>query len=89
LVEFILRHKTETDQKQVGQLRLCPACKIYEKPNKSQQNLMKIIGAGMAGLIAGHMLRRHSPEIHEAASSLPNNHSALLRFRSDAVAKAT
>lgn len=43
----------------------------------------------MAGLIAGHMLRRHQPTILEASSALPHNHSALLRFRSDAVAKAT
>jgi hypothetical protein len=50
---------------------------------------VKIIGAGMAGLIAGHMLRRFSPEIYEASPSLPSNHSALLRFRSDAVSRAT
>jgi hypothetical protein len=50
---------------------------------------MKIIGAGMAGLIAGHMLRRHKPTILEAGPALPRNHSALLRFRSDAVARAT
>lgn len=50
---------------------------------------MKIIGAGMAGLIAGHMMRRHSPTILEAGESLPDNHSALLRFRSDAVSNAT
>jgi hypothetical protein len=50
---------------------------------------MKIIGAGMAGLIAAHMLRRHEPVIWEAQPSLPNNHNALLRFRSDVVSKAT
>ena len=50
---------------------------------------MKIIGAGMAGLIAGHMMRRHVPTILEASSALPENHSALLRFRSEAVANAT
>jgi len=43
----------------------------------------------MAGLIAGHMLRRHKPEILESSNDLPKNHSALLRFRSDSVAKAT
>jgi hypothetical protein len=43
----------------------------------------------MAGLLAASVLRRHKPVIHEAQSSLPNNHAALLRFRSDAVAKAT
>jgi hypothetical protein len=50
---------------------------------------MIIYGAGMAGLLAGNMLRRHSPIIREAQPSLPDNHGALLRFRSDAVASAT
>lgn len=50
---------------------------------------MIIVGAGMSGLLAAHMLRRFSPVIHEAQSSLPNNHAALLRFRSDAVSRAT
>lgn len=45
---------------------------------------MLIVGAGLAGLLAGNMLRRFNPEIIEAQGSLPNNHSALLRFRSDA-----
>lgn len=42
-----------------------------------------IYGAGMAGLMAGNMLRRSNPVIHEAAESLPDNHKALLRFRTD------
>jgi len=50
---------------------------------------MIIYGAGMAGLLAGHMLRRHEPVICEAKKSLPNNHHAVLRFRSRAVAEAT
>lgn len=50
---------------------------------------MIIIGAGMAGLLAGQMLRRFNPKIIEAQPELPNNHSALLRFRSDAVSIAT
>lgn len=50
---------------------------------------MIIYGAGMAGLLAAHVLRRHKPVIHEIQSSLPNNHEALLRFRTDAVARAT
>jgi hypothetical protein len=50
---------------------------------------MRIYGAGMAGLLAGQMLRRHAPTIHDAQASLPNNHGALLRFRSDIVSKAT
>lgn len=48
-----------------------------------------ILGAGMAGLIAANILRRHHPIIHETKSSLPNNHSALLRFRTLAVSDAT
>ncbi len=50
---------------------------------------MRIYGAGMAGLLAAHMLRRFQPVVHEAQSSLPNNHDALLRFRTDAVSRAT
>lgn len=50
---------------------------------------MIIYGAGLAGLVTAHILRRHSPIIHEAQSSLPNNHEALLRFRTDAVSKVT
>lgn len=50
---------------------------------------MNIIGAGMAGLLAGHMLRRHRPIIREAQHSLPNNHSALLRFRGPGVGEAS
>lgn len=50
---------------------------------------MIIYGAGMAGLLAGHYLRRFSPAIYEAQPELPNNHAALLRFRSDAVSKVT
>lgn len=48
-----------------------------------------IYGAGMAGLLTAQMLRRRNPIISEAKSALPNNHSALLRFRTDAVSKAT
>lgn len=47
---------------------------------------IKVIGAGMAGLLAGAMLRKDCEEIYEAASDLPNNHSAVLRFRSSVVA---
>ncbi|MAE81422.1 MAG: hypothetical protein CMB80_01710 [Flammeovirgaceae bacterium] len=42
---------------------------------------MIIYGAGMAGLLAANSLRRFKPVIKEAQSALPNNHSALLRFR--------
>lgn len=49
---------------------------------------MIILGAGLAGLLAGNALRRFNPTIYEAQASLPNNHAALLRFRTDAAAIA-
>lgn len=50
---------------------------------------MKIIGAGMAGLLAANMLRKYEPEIWESQPSLPYNHGALLRFRTTLVAEAS
>ena len=47
---------------------------------------VSIVGAGMAGLLAGAMFRGQA-QIYEAAQSLPNNHHALLRFRSDEIAQ--
>jgi hypothetical protein len=47
---------------------------------------IKIIGAGMAGLLAAQMLKHHDPVVYEVQDSLPNNHSAVLRFRSHVVA---
>jgi len=49
---------------------------------------MIIYGAGLAGLLAGNMLRSFSPIIYEAQSVLPNNQGALLRFRTDKVGTA-
>ena len=49
---------------------------------------MIIYGAGLAGLLAGNMLRGYLPVVYEAQSSLPNNHSALLRFRTGKVGTA-
>jgi hypothetical protein len=46
--------------------------------------MVAIIGAGMAGLLAGAMFRGDG-QIYEAAESLPNNHHALLRFRKDEI----
>ena len=46
---------------------------------------VSIIGAGMAGLLAGAMFRSEA-QIYEASSKLPNNHHALLRFRTDDIA---
>lgn len=42
---------------------------------------LQIVGAGLAGLLAGNMLQRHKPTITEQQHLLPNNHSAVLRFR--------
>lgn len=50
---------------------------------------MRIYGAGLAGLIAAHMLRMQNPTVHEAQSALPDNHGALLRFRSNAAERET
>jgi hypothetical protein len=46
---------------------------------------MIIVGAGMAGLLAAAMLRGECESILESQSELPNNHSAVLRFRSSIV----
>lgn len=50
---------------------------------------MKIIGAGISGLIAANMLRHKSPVVLEQQDELPNNHSAVLRFRSHTVGDVT
>ena len=49
---------------------------------------MIIYGAGMAGLLAANLLRRFKPIVYEAQESLPNNHSALLRFRTPDIGAA-
>lgn len=46
---------------------------------------INIIGAGMSGLLAANMLRRHDVSIYEKQSDLPNNHHAVLRFRTPEV----
>jgi hypothetical protein len=50
---------------------------------------MLIIGSGLSGLLVGNILRKKNPIILEKQKELPNNHKALLRFRSDKVSKAT
>lgn len=47
---------------------------------------MIVVGAGMAGLLAAAMLRDEATEVIEQQDSLPNNHSAVLRFRSSIIA---
>lgn len=46
---------------------------------------LTIVGAGLAGLLSANMLRHHNPTVIEAQSTLPNNHSAVLRFRTDKI----
>jgi hypothetical protein len=48
-----------------------------------------ILGAGLSGLLAARSLQQLNPFILEKQTSLPNNHSALLRFRTDEVAQLT
>jgi hypothetical protein len=49
---------------------------------------MIILGAGLAGLLAARRLIHWDPIIYEQQKELPNNHSALLRFRSSIVGDA-
>jgi hypothetical protein len=42
---------------------------------------IQIIGSGMSGLLAANILRRHRVTIIEKQNKLPNNHHAVLRFR--------
>lgn len=46
---------------------------------------LTIVGAGLSGLLAANMLKHRDAIVHEAQTKLPNNHSAVLRFRSPIV----
>jgi hypothetical protein len=46
---------------------------------------INILGAGMSGLLAANILRRHDITIIEKQKQLPNNHHAVLRFRTPEV----
>lgn len=48
---------------------------------------MIVLGAGMAGLLAAAILRSSASYVLEKQTSIPNNHSAVLRFRTEAVAQ--
>lgn len=48
---------------------------------------MIILGAGMAGLLAANYFRQRKPMVVEKQAELPNNHHALLRFRTDKFAR--
>jgi hypothetical protein len=47
-----------------------------------------VVGAGMAGLFAAAVLREDCLRVVEQQAKLPNNHAALLRFRSPIVGDA-
>jgi len=49
---------------------------------------LTIVGAGMAGLLAANLLSHHDVEVVESQTQLPNNHSAVLRFRTANVGTA-
>src|SRR5580765_6406324 len=46
---------------------------------------MIIVGAGLAGLLCANMMIRRKPTVVEKQPQLPNNHSAVLRFRTAVV----
>jgi hypothetical protein len=46
---------------------------------------INIAGAGMSGLLAANILRRHDIIVYEKQNKLPNNHHAVLRFRTPKV----
>ena len=51
---------------------------------------IKIYRAGLTGLIAATILRKdHDVTLYSETNILQNNHHALLRFKDDAIEKAT
>lgn len=57
--------------------------------NEIEDSDVVIFGAGLSGLIAAKILADRKPIIMEKQDELPNNHAALLRFRTDRVSLAT
>lgn len=52
----------------------------------SKDDTITIVGAGMAGLLAANLLQTDQRiRVVEAQKTLPNNHSAVLRFRSSII----
>lgn len=50
---------------------------------------ISIFGAGLSGLIAARMLHESQPVVYERQERVPNNHYAVLRFRSMIVGDVT
>lgn len=50
-----------------------------------EEAMIHIVGAGMAGLLAANMLAPKRPKLFEKQPELPNNHSAVLRFRTSII----
>lgn len=48
-----------------------------------------VFGAGLAGLLAARMMHERGVIVYEAKPELPNNHKAVLRFRSSVFGDAT
>lgn len=66
------------------------AMKANEIIQRQREGRLKIIGAGLAGLLAANMMRKNKKlSVMEIKSTLPNNHSAVLRFRSHIIGDVT
>jgi hypothetical protein len=50
---------------------------------------IRILGAGLTGLIAARSLAAHQPIVYERVHTIPHNHASVLRFRTPAVMEAT
>lgn len=68
-----------------------PLPSFVPSPAHEEDRRLTIVGAGMAGLICAQMAKRagFNVIVLEQQDRLPDNHGAVLRFRSDAVSLAT
>jgi hypothetical protein len=82
--EYLAHGSSELDADAVKLLVMGadPGLTFADLSTESSATLTNVAGAGLAGLLAGNMLRNRLGTIVEAQPSLPNNHSAVLRFRS-------